>query len=138
MALQREKFIAGCVANAITQTKAEQLFDAIAKFAEYGFNRAHAAAYAVISYQTAYLKANYTIEYMTAVLTSDAKPSDHPWSIDLTPFGFDASAASSFVVLIDNLPSTESCENGASPAAAPVVMPMSARLWIPVRAAFGV
>ena len=68
MALQREKFIAGCVANAITQTKAEQLFDAIAKFAEYGFNRAHAAAYAVISYQTAYLKANYTIEYMTSLL----------------------------------------------------------------------
>jgi DNA polymerase-3 subunit alpha len=68
MALQREKFIAGCVANGITQAKAEQLFDAIAKFAEYGFNRAHAAAYAVISYQTAYLKANYPIEYMTSLL----------------------------------------------------------------------
>jgi DNA polymerase-3 subunit alpha len=68
MALQREKFIAGCTGNGITQTKAEQLFDAIAKFAEYGFNRAHAAAYAVISYQTAYLKANYPIEYMTSLL----------------------------------------------------------------------
>ncbi len=68
MALQREKFLAGCIANGITQAKAEQLFDAIAKFAEYGFNRAHAAAYAVISYQTAYLKANYPLEYMTSLL----------------------------------------------------------------------
>jgi DNA polymerase-3 subunit alpha len=68
MALQREKFIAGCTANGITQAKAEQLFDAIAKFAEYGFNRAHAAAYAVISYRTAYLKANYPLEYMTSLL----------------------------------------------------------------------
>ncbi|MDQ6742466.1 MAG: DNA polymerase III subunit alpha, partial [Candidatus Dormibacteraeota bacterium] len=68
MALQREKFIAGCLGNGITQSKAEQLFDAIAKFAEYGFNRAHAAAYAVISYQTAYLKVNYPLEYMTSLL----------------------------------------------------------------------
>src|SRR5207253_9973697 len=52
----------------ITKEKAEELFDGIAKFAEYGFNRSHAAAYAVISYRTAYLKANYPIEYMTALL----------------------------------------------------------------------
>src|SRR5205814_9430315 len=50
------------------QAMADQLFDAIAKFAEYGFNRSHAAAYAMISYQTAYLKANYPIEYMTSLL----------------------------------------------------------------------
>jgi len=69
MALQRDKFIAGCVSNAITPSLAEQLFDAIAKFAEYGFPKAHASAYAMISYQTAYLKANYPVEYMTSLLT---------------------------------------------------------------------
>jgi DNA polymerase-3 subunit alpha len=68
MAQQRHKFVAGCENNGITKEKAEELFDAIAKFAEYGFNRSHAAAYAVISYRTAYLKANYPIEYMTALL----------------------------------------------------------------------
>jgi len=68
MALQREKFIAGCGENGISQGKAIELFDAIAKFAEYGFNKSHSAAYAVISFRTAYLKANYPIEYMTALL----------------------------------------------------------------------
>jgi DNA polymerase-3 subunit alpha len=69
MAQQRDKFIDGCVANGIDRSLSEQLFDSIAKFAEYGFPRAHAAAYAVISYQTAYLKANYPVEYMTSLLT---------------------------------------------------------------------
>jgi DNA polymerase-3 subunit alpha len=68
MAQQRDKFVAGCLNNGITKEKAEELFDAIAQFASYGFNRSHAAAYAVISYRTAYLKANYPIEYMTALL----------------------------------------------------------------------
>jgi DNA polymerase-3 subunit alpha len=69
MAKQREKFTAGCVGNGIDTSLAEQLFDAIAKFAEYGFNRAHSAAYALLCYQTAYLKANYPVEYMTSLLT---------------------------------------------------------------------
>jgi DNA polymerase-3 subunit alpha len=69
MAQQRDKFVEGCVANGIERSLAEQMFDTIAKFAEYGFPRAHAAAYAVISYQTAYLKANYPVEYMTSLLT---------------------------------------------------------------------
>jgi DNA polymerase-3 subunit alpha len=69
MAQQREKFTAGCVKNGISASLAEQLYDAIAKFAEYGFNRAHAAAYAMLCYQTAYLKANYPVEYMTSLLT---------------------------------------------------------------------
>ena len=69
MAQQRDKFIEGCVANGIERSLAEQMFDTIAKFAEYGFPRAHAAAYAVISYQTAYLKANYPVEFMTSLLT---------------------------------------------------------------------
>jgi DNA polymerase-3 subunit alpha len=68
MAKQRTKFIDGAVERGISQTTADALFDGIAKFAEYGFNRAHSAAYGVIAYQTAYLKANYPLEYMTALL----------------------------------------------------------------------
>jgi DNA polymerase-3 subunit alpha len=68
MAKLRTKFIDGTVERGIAKSTAEALFDSIAKFAEYGFNRAHSAAYGVISYQTAYLKANYPLEYMTALL----------------------------------------------------------------------
>ncbi|HEX4211983.1 MAG TPA: DNA polymerase III subunit alpha [Candidatus Dormibacteraeota bacterium] len=69
MAHQQEKFLEGCVKNGITQAKAEELFEGIARFASYGFNKAHSAAYAMISYQTAYLKANFAVEYMTSLLT---------------------------------------------------------------------
>jgi DNA polymerase-3 subunit alpha len=68
MAKLRTKFIEGAVQRGIAQQTSESLFDGIAKFAEYGFNRAHSAAYGVIAYQTAYLKANYPLEYMTALL----------------------------------------------------------------------
>jgi DNA polymerase-3 subunit alpha len=68
MAKLRTKFIDGTVERGIPKATAEALFDGIAKFAEYGFNRAHSAAYGVISYQTAYLKANYPLEYMTSLL----------------------------------------------------------------------
>jgi DNA polymerase-3 subunit alpha len=68
MAKLRTKFIDGTVERGISKTTAEALFDGIAKFAEYGFNRAHSAAYGMIAYQTAYLKANYPLEYMTSLL----------------------------------------------------------------------
>jgi DNA polymerase-3 subunit alpha len=68
MAKLRTKFIDGTVERGIAKSTAEALFDGIAKFAEYGFNRAHSAAYGVVSYQTAYLKANYPLEYMTSLL----------------------------------------------------------------------
>lgn len=68
MAQQREGFVRGCVGNGIDRARAEEIFDAVTKFAEYAFPRAHAAAYAVISYQTAYLKANSPLEYMTSLL----------------------------------------------------------------------
>ncbi|TMD14855.1 MAG: DNA polymerase III subunit alpha [Chloroflexi bacterium] len=68
MAKLRTKFVDGTGERGIPKATGEALFDSIAKFAEYGFNRAHSAAYAVISYQTAYLKANYPLEYMTALL----------------------------------------------------------------------
>jgi len=68
MARLRTKFIDGAVQRGIAQQTAESLYDGIAKFAEYGFNRAHSAAYGLVAYQTAYLKANYPLEYMTALL----------------------------------------------------------------------
>ena len=68
MAKMRTKFIAGALERDIPQATADSLYDSIAKFAEYGFNRAHSAAYGVIAYQTAYLKANYPLEYMTSLL----------------------------------------------------------------------
>ncbi len=69
---QRDKFINGAVKNPeITQKQAEDVWDFIEPFARYGFNRAHAACYALIGYQTAYLKAHYPAEFMAALLTSD-------------------------------------------------------------------
>src|SRR2546430_17720899 len=68
MARLRTKFVAGAVERETPPATAEALFEGIAKFAEYGFNRAHSAAYGVIAYQTAYLKANYPLEYMTSLL----------------------------------------------------------------------
>lgn len=73
---QREKFIAGCINNGLTKQTAEQIFAFIEPFARYGFNRAHATCYAHISYQTAYLKANYPAEFMAALLTADQDDTD--------------------------------------------------------------
>lgn len=68
---QREKFINGCIKNGIQKKVAEKVFSFIEPFAGYGFNRSHAACYALIGYQTAYLKAHYPAEFMAALLTSD-------------------------------------------------------------------
>ncbi len=67
---EREQFISGADERGIEKTKAEKLFDDMASFANYAFNKAHAAAYSVISYRSAYLKTHYTAEYMAALLTS--------------------------------------------------------------------
>lgn len=69
MESQRKIFTEGCLNNGITKLEATKAFDAIAKFAEYGFNKSHAIAYSLISYQTAYLKAHYPVEFMAAALT---------------------------------------------------------------------
>ncbi len=73
---QRDKLVRGLVANGIPQKRAEEIFGMIEYFARYGFNKAHAAAYAVITCQTAYLKAHYPVEYMTALLTVDKDDSE--------------------------------------------------------------
>ena len=76
MKRQKELFVRGARRNGITLRKAERIFDLIAHFAGYGFNKSHSAAYAVISYQTAYLKAHYPVEFMAALLSCDADNSD--------------------------------------------------------------
>ncbi|MFH0857112.1 MAG: DNA polymerase III subunit alpha [bacterium] len=73
---QKAKFIKGCAANNIKKEIAEKVFAFMEPFAGYGFNRSHAACYAVIAYQTAYLKANYPAEFMAALLTADYGNSD--------------------------------------------------------------
>lgn len=72
MQKQKDKFIAGCVKNGMSKSRAEKLFSQIEPFSAYGFNKAHAASYAVIAYQTAYLKAHYPVEFMTALLSAEA------------------------------------------------------------------
>jgi DNA polymerase-3 subunit alpha len=71
MTKHREKFISGSVENGVEKTIATELFDLIEKFGGYGFNKSHSAAYALIAYQTAYLKAHFPVEFMAALLTSE-------------------------------------------------------------------
>ncbi len=72
----RERFVDGAVANGLSKKLAEAIFDDFEPFARYGFNQAHATCYGTIAYQTAYLKANYPTEYMTAVLSTELGNSD--------------------------------------------------------------
>lgn len=76
MAEMRDKFIRGCVANGLEEAKAIKVFEDIEKFSRYGFNKSHSTAYALVSYWTAYLKANHTVHYMAALLTSVANNGD--------------------------------------------------------------
>src|SRR6202035_2731447 len=71
MAAQREKFLTGCAARKVLQKKAERIFDLMAEFAGYGFNKSHSCAYALLAYQTAWLKTHYPVEFMAAMLTSE-------------------------------------------------------------------
>ncbi|MDX2177972.1 MAG: DNA polymerase III subunit alpha [Bryobacteraceae bacterium] len=71
MAQQRERFLSGAKAKGYAAKKAEKIFDLMAQFAEYGFNKSHSAAYGYLAYITAYLKANYPVEFMSALLTSE-------------------------------------------------------------------
>ena len=65
---QKLNFVQGCINKGIDKIKAEELFDEIEKFAGYGFNKSHAAAYAMIAYQTAFLKANYPLEFLCSLM----------------------------------------------------------------------
>src|SRR5436190_22232802 len=70
MAQQREVFVAGAEKNALSRSKATQLFDLMEKFAGYGFNKSHAAAYALLAYQTAYMKAHHPSAFIAANLSA--------------------------------------------------------------------
>ena len=73
---QRQTFVDGAVARGVPQDKASHIFDLVAKFAGYGFNKSHAAAYALVAYQTAYFKAHYPVEFMAASMTLDIHSTD--------------------------------------------------------------
>jgi DNA polymerase-3 subunit alpha len=76
MAAQREKFIRGAVLRGLPEKRIERIFDLMEQFAGYGFNKSHAAAYAWVAYQTAWLKAHYPVEFMAALLTSQTGNTD--------------------------------------------------------------
>lgn len=72
MAAQKEKFIKGVIERGMRKENAQKLWETIETFAAYGFNKAHAASYGMLAYKTAYMKANFPVDYMAAVLTADA------------------------------------------------------------------
>jgi len=76
MQAQRERFVSGCVERDIAKSQADAIFDLLERFAEYGFNKSHAAAYALVAYQTAYMKANYPVEFLAASMTLDMGNTD--------------------------------------------------------------
>jgi len=73
---QRSRFVSGAVDNGVTKPQADLIFDLLAKFANYGFNKSHAAAYGIVSYQTAYLKAHHPVEFLAASMTLDMSNTD--------------------------------------------------------------
>ena len=76
MEQQRSRFIEGAAKNNVEKKRAHEVFDLLAKFANYGFNKSHAAAYAVVSYQTAYMKAHYPVAFLAASMTYDLSNTD--------------------------------------------------------------
>ncbi|QRG05340.1 DNA polymerase III subunit alpha [Xanthobacter dioxanivorans] len=76
MEKQRERFVSGAAGRGIEKAQADTIFDLLAKFADYGFNKSHAAAYALVAYQTAWLKANYPTEFLAASMTLDMGNTD--------------------------------------------------------------
>ena len=76
MDAEKPKFLAGAAENGVDKKKATEVWDLLDKFANYGFNKSHAAAYAVVSYQTAWLKANHPVEFMAGVMNCDLHLTD--------------------------------------------------------------
>src|SRR6201999_4281772 len=76
MDAQRDRFVRGAVERGLPRGKADEIFDLLAKFADYGFNKSHAAAYALIAYQTAWFKANYPVEFIAASMTLEKSNTD--------------------------------------------------------------
>jgi DNA polymerase III subunit alpha len=76
MKAQRERFVSGAVERGVERGQAETIFELLERFADYGFNKSHAAAYALVAYQTAYMKANYPVEFLAASMTLDLGNTD--------------------------------------------------------------
>ncbi|HEU5019422.1 MAG TPA: DNA polymerase III subunit alpha [Pseudolabrys sp.] len=76
MEAQRARFVSGCTERGIDKSQADAIFDLLERFAEYGFNKSHAAAYALVAYQTAYMKANFPVEFLAATMTLDMNNTD--------------------------------------------------------------
>jgi DNA polymerase-3 subunit alpha len=76
MQAQRNDFVSGCVERGVERHQADAIFDLLERFAEYGFNKSHAAAYALVAYQTAYMKANFPVEFLAATMTLDMGNTD--------------------------------------------------------------
>jgi DNA polymerase-3 subunit alpha len=76
MQAQRERFVSGAVERGVERYQADAIFDLLERFAEYGFNKSHAAAYALVAYQTAFMKANYPVEFLAATMTLDMGNTD--------------------------------------------------------------
>ncbi|WP_294535887.1 DNA polymerase III subunit alpha [uncultured Rhodoblastus sp.] len=76
MDAQRARFVDGAMSGGLERAKADEIFDLLAKFADYGFNKSHAAAYALVAYQTAWCKANYPVEFLAASMTLDKNNTD--------------------------------------------------------------
>jgi DNA polymerase-3 subunit alpha len=76
MRAQSERFVSGSVAGGVAPAQAETIFELLERFADYGFNKSHAAAYALVAYQTAYMKANYPVEFLAASMTLDMSNTD--------------------------------------------------------------
>jgi DNA polymerase-3 subunit alpha len=76
MEQQRERFVSGAIARGIQRGQADTIFELLAKFADYGFNKSHAAAYALLSYHTAYMKAHHPVEFLAASMTHDMSNTD--------------------------------------------------------------
>ena len=76
MQKQRTRFVSGCVERDIDRGQAEMIFELLERFADYGFNKSHAAAYALVAYQTAYMKTNHPVEFLAASMTLDMGNTD--------------------------------------------------------------
>ncbi len=123
MDAQRALFVDGAKKNNVPEAQASNIFDLVAKFAGYGFNKSHAAAYAVVAYQTAYLKANYPVEFMAASMTYESGSTDKlsqfvaeakKWNIAVLPPDINASGVMFEVEVAKPEPETTSSRATAS------------------------
>ncbi|MBW2456883.1 MAG: DNA polymerase III subunit alpha [Deltaproteobacteria bacterium] len=118
MAKQKGIFVEGALSNGVTREDAEHIFGLLEFFAGYGFNRSHSAAYALLTYQTAFLKAHYPVEFLCALLTADRDKTDkvvriiaegRAWGVDILPPAVNESRVD-FTVIYGGTAGTETAE----------------------------